>query len=77
MSQNKGMDFTELKRVFKALIFRNSVMLTDVNQKLTPHEVNLHWWKHKCQSSREEDYNLGDYLSTIVYDYMLKYYHIN
>lgn len=69
-----SMDFKEIMRVIIARINRNNIILTDTHDKTTKGEVNLHWWKQKV---RGENYNLGDYLSTIVVEYVKDLYGIS
>lgn len=74
ISKMLSMDFKEIMRVCIARINRNNIILTDTQDKTTKGEVNLHWWKQKV---RGENYNLGDFLSTIVVEYVKDLYGIS
>lgn len=50
-----------------ALTNRNKIILNNTYHHAVKNEVNLHWYKY----SNDQLYNLGDYLSTVVYEYML------
>ena len=48
---------------------RNEKILNSSTRKTTKNIVNLHWWS-RCMRDKVE--NVGDFLSTVVFDYMLK-----
>ena len=51
--------------IIKSVIFRNHINLIDFTRKTEKRKVNLHWWKMSQDSN-----NLGDYLSTVVVNWM-------
>ena len=61
----------QLMDVILAYVNRHKIVLTDRNRRVQPKTVNLHWW-----SMFGTKQNVGDYLSTVVVDYMTKYYHL-
>ncbi len=60
--------FSRLKHELFAYIHRNEIILNNLSHKATPNQVNLHWYKYPGTVGD----NLGDYLSTVVHQYMLE-----
>ena len=58
----------DYSRNLHALFRRNRMILNNPYHPAVPHEINLHWFMFPAGCSQ----NLGDYLSTVVYRYMLK-----
>lgn len=69
----KSLELKEVKRVVTAFIKRNSIILVNTSRAVEASHVNLHWWDDMCAG---RGHNLGDYLSEIILEYMLKYYNI-
>lgn len=61
--------FNELKKTRNVYKKRNSIILSDFNRKSRLNRVNLHYWKPVDGSD-----NLGDYLSTVVVNYLVPDY---
>lgn len=63
------MTLKDIKDIFKAYVKRNSMILVDSDIPTKKHSVNLHWWRigvnDDCKS-----YNIGDYLSYVVVEWM-------
>lgn len=56
--------FSHMARIF---ILRDKIILSSNTMKTQKGEVNLHWW-----SKGDNDYNIGDYLSVVVFDWVKK-----
>lgn len=60
------MEIKKIKTSIRLRVLRN---LTSINgNKSIPFQVNLEFWN---------GLNIGDYLSTIVYEWMMEFYHLN
>jgi len=59
----------KIKMIIQIFLRRNSIICHDYNRKATKNIVNLNYWR--VDSKKEID-NLGDYLSVVVYEYLLK-----
>ena len=60
--------FNKLKIICKIIFNRNDIICHDYNRKAKKGIVNLNYWR--IDEKNDTD-NLGDYLSYIVYEYML------
>ncbi|MEE0859028.1 MAG: polysaccharide pyruvyl transferase family protein [Acutalibacteraceae bacterium] len=65
------MDFDTLKIIVTSICKRNSIILSDTKNKAIKNSINLHWW-----DIHSEKQNVGDFLSTVVFDYMKKLYNL-
>ena len=66
---NESNIFEKTKIVFEIIKNRNNIICHDYNRKAKKNIVNLNYWSI---DSEKDIYNLGDYLSLIVYRYLLK-----
>ena len=58
----------ELEYTLRLFKVRNTAILYQNNRKQIENQVNLHWFSLERSDHKE---NVGDYLSTVVCDYML------
>ncbi len=65
----KFSDFTEIARCY---VHRDDIILTDFSRTTNKNMINLHWWK-----MHGELQNVGDYISTVVVDYVKGYYNLS
>lgn len=61
--------FAKIKIIIEIFLHRNSIICHDYKRKARKNSVNLNYW---CIDSQNNKDNLGDYLSYVVYEYMLK-----
>lgn len=66
---NESNIFEKLKIIIQIFLHRNSIICHDYERKATKNIVNLNYWR--VDSKKEID-NLGDYLSVVVYEHLLK-----
>lgn len=59
--------FKESFAVLESILRRNGIILTDLSQHCVRNRVNINWWR----ASKAEQ-NIGDMLSPVVVQYMLK-----
>ncbi len=59
---------SRVKHEIYAYVHRDEMILNNHSHKTEPNQVNLHWFKYPGTVGD----NLGDYLATVVYEYMLK-----
>ena len=57
-----------LKKAIKRLLFEDERNLEGINGPSIPKTINLEWF---------DGHNIGDYLSKIIYEYMLEYYNLD
>lgn len=53
---------------------RDHIILNDLKRRTKKNRVNLHWYSCNRNDGKE---NFGDYLSVMIYRYMLQYFGIN
>lgn len=63
------MQLNTVKHILSSVFRRNHILLTNTNYRTVKGAVNLHWWKLESPEQ-----NVGDFLSTIVVDYMMKHH---
>ena len=59
-------------KIINNFLNRNKFILTNKHRRVEKNSVNLHWWKVDGKLQ-----NVGDMLSVVVFEYMIKYYKIN
>ena len=57
------------KKYFHKMKHKNEKILNSKNRHAIKNKVNLHWWSMESEKGLE---NVGDYLSTVVCNYMLQ-----
>ena len=55
-----------------AIIRSDKIILNNVGRPSVPNRVNLHWWDSSIEINGDVPSNLGDNLSEVVVEYMLK-----
>ena len=58
----------------KLIFYKNRIICHDFNRKAKRKRINLNYYRI---DSRNDIDNLGDYLSKIIYEKMIEYYHLN
>lgn len=66
--------FEKVQVIFNIILKRNKIICHDFHRKAVSKRVNLNYWQIDSINNKD---NLGDYLSLVVYQNMLKKYKIN
>jgi len=61
--------FKKIQIILGIIFHRNSIICHDHKRKAEKNKVNLNYWRIDSQNKKD---NLGDYLSLVVYEHLLK-----
>lgn len=67
------MELNNVIHELNSFIRKDQIILDNLSDHVTPNKVNLHWYKLPDPNVQ----NLGDYLSPVVFKYMLDYFKID